>query len=176
MYITITNDTDTASICISCNDTAEDIKESALRILGGAADLEDIEDIETAYDAAGIRVCGADLEGLERLIDGPPTIESALEWIELLADYGFAALEIALTEITGTTDNPDDVRDVLENLINTGAEKMEDVAFDYIESCYGRRDLGPLSDYIDYKALGRDMEIEGQYYHGSDGCIYEFIG
>jgi len=51
---------------------------------------------------------------------------------------------------------------------------MEDIAIEFVDSCYNLEDMmGSLSRYFDYEALGRDMEIEGNFTN-INGDIYEY--
>ncbi|HCB27074.1 antirestriction protein ArdA [Enterococcus durans] len=58
----------------------------------------------------------------------------------------------------------------------TDCDSMEDVARYYVEET-GQLGEVPanLQNYIDYQALGRDMEIEGNYLVTSHG-VFEYIG
>lgn len=53
---------------------------------------------------------------------------------------------------------------------------MEDVATYYVEEA-GQRQLGEvpsnLQNYIDYQALGRDLELEGNFLVTSNG-VFEY--
>lgn len=71
----------------------------------------------------------------------------------------------------------------LENLIkhkddficHSDCDSMEDVAAYYVEET-GQLGEVPsnLQNYIDYQALGRDMEIEGSYLVTSHG-VFEYL-
>ena len=58
----------------------------------------------------------------------------------------------------------------------TDCDSREDVARYYVEET-GQLGEVPanLQNYIDYQALGRDMEIEGNYLVTSHG-VFEYIG
>jgi septum formation inhibitor MinC len=62
----------------------------------------------------------------------------------------------------------------MEDVIIWENSDMEDVAREFIDSCYNLDDMmGSLSSYFDYEALGRDMKMDGNYYEiGSD--IFEY--
>jgi len=52
-------------------------------------------------------------------------------------------------------------------MICTGEDKMEDIAYNYIEKSGALQSITEsLQGYFDYKALDRDMEIEGSYFMG----------
>jgi antirestriction protein len=60
----------------------------------------------------------------------------------------------------------------LDNMICTGEDKMEDVAYNYIEesgALHGMTDN--LQGYFDYEALGHDMELEGSYFRDAENIL-----
>lgn len=64
----------------------------------------------------------------------------------------------------------------IDNMICTGENTMEDVAYAYIE------DTGMLGDmpeslqcYFDYEAFGRDLEINGSYFEDPEGVYWEYV-
>jgi len=64
----------------------------------------------------------------------------------------------------------------IENMICTGEDKMEDVAYNYIEETGALQGISEsLQGYFDYKALGHDMEIEGSYYRDDDNILWESL-
>ncbi|MTD40095.1 hypothetical protein GIX45_16050 [Erwinia sp. CPCC 100877] len=65
-----------------------------------------------------------------------------------------------------------------DNFVFTGETEMEDVAAEFVERCGGiEAALGDRAEwYIDYEKLGRDMEIDGNYFEGSGGEIIEYVG
>ena len=67
-------------------------------------------------------------------------------------------------------DNKDDI------ICYSDCNSMEDIAMYFIEET-GQLGEVPanLQNYIDYQALGRDMEIEGNYLVTSHG-VFEYIG
>lgn len=72
------------------------------------------------------------------------------------------------------------VEEVIENqedlICYSDCESMEDVARYYVEETGQLGELpANLQNYIDYQALGRDMEIEGNFLTTSHG-IFEYIG
>jgi len=53
---------------------------------------------------------------------------------------------------------------------------MEDLAYNLIEECYDFENIPDIiTNNIDYEKIGRDLEIEGNYYK-VDNHIYEYIG
>ena len=51
----------------------------------------------------------------------------------------------------------------IEYRIYEDVNDMSDVAWEYTREVYSTDDLGPLADYIDYEAIGYDMDLEGTY-------------
>ncbi len=71
----------------------------------------------------------------------------------------------------------DEAIENLENIICTGENSMEDIAYNYIEeSGLLQRMPENLQGYFDYEALGRDMEINGSYFRDDEGIFWEYIG
>jgi len=65
----------------------------------------------------------------------------------------------------------------LENMICTGGNSMEDIAYNYIEESGLLQKIPEnLLGYFDYEALGRDMEINGSYFGDDEGIFWEYIG
>lgn len=55
-------------------------------------------------------------------------------------------------------------------------QSMEDLAYELINECYGVDELPSIiSCHIDYKAIARDLEIDGNY-TVIDADVYEYIG
>jgi len=70
----------------------------------------------------------------------------------------------------------DEAIENIDNLICTGEDKMEDVAYNYIEESGTLQGITEsLQGYFDYEALGRDMEIEGNYFMDDENILWEFI-
>lgn len=73
--------------------------------------------------------------------------------------------------------------DELENLefyIHYNVDSMSDIAYEYVHECCDINNMmGNLSNYFDYEALGRDMEINGTYifYVDDEGnnCAIEIL-
>jgi len=62
-------------------------------------------------------------------------------------------------------------------MICTGENKMEDIAYNYIEDSGALKGMSEsLQGYFDYEALGRDMEIEGSYFKDDGNILWEYIG
>lgn len=53
---------------------------------------------------------------------------------------------------------------------------MEDIAYDFINECYGVDSLPSIiANNIDYEKIGRELEMDGRYFENG-GDIYEYIG
>lgn len=53
---------------------------------------------------------------------------------------------------------------------------FQDIAYDFVNECYNLNDLPSIiSNNIDYESIGRQMEMEGNYFE-QDGDIYEYLG
>ncbi|WP_348922147.1 antirestriction protein ArdA [Enterococcus rotai] len=76
----------------------------------------------------------------------------------------------------------EDIGDIIdngaENFIFTGESSMRDIAEEYVESCGGVQEaLGDKAVmYFNFDALGRDMEIEGNYFEAVNGDYIEYVG
>lgn len=71
----------------------------------------------------------------------------------------------------------DEAIENIDNMICTGEEKMEDVAYSYIEESGALQGMAEsLQGYFDYEALGRDMEIEGNYFRDEKNILWEYVG
>jgi len=71
----------------------------------------------------------------------------------------------------------DEAIENIDNMICTGEDKMEDVAYNYIEDTGALQGMAEnLQEYFDYEALGCDMELEGSYFRDDENILWEFIG
>ena len=62
----------------------------------------------------------------------------------------------------------------IDNMVCTGEENMEDIAYNYIEESGALQGMPEsLQGYFDYEALGRDMEIEGSYFRDDENILWE---
>jgi hypothetical protein len=53
---------------------------------------------------------------------------------------------------------------------------FQDIAYDFVNECYNLNDLPSIiSNNIDYESIGRQMEMEGNYFE-ENGDIYEYLG
>ncbi|HAS74842.1 MAG TPA: hypothetical protein DCS67_11925 [Clostridiales bacterium UBA8960] len=53
---------------------------------------------------------------------------------------------------------------------------MEDIAYDFINECYGVDSLPSIiANNIDYEAIGRELEMDGRYFE-VDSDIFEYLG
>lgn len=53
---------------------------------------------------------------------------------------------------------------------------MEDIAYDFINECYGVDSLPAIiANNIDYEKIGRELEMDGRYFENG-GDIYEYLG
>jgi antirestriction protein len=53
---------------------------------------------------------------------------------------------------------------------------MEDIAYDFINECYGVDSLPSIiANNIDYESIGRELEMDGRYFENG-GDIYEYLG
>lgn len=75
----------------------------------------------------------------------------------------------------GLVDNIEEAIENLENVIVYENTTMTDIAEKYVEEIVDLAALPPLiSSHIDYKAIGRDIEIEGSFFRDSND-IFEYI-
>jgi len=125
-----------------------------------------ITDTENMVD--GLTFSAGEWDSLEELNDLAERIDDLNSWdqeaLAVLVSEGFGDLEESLQIVE---DN---------NYIYWGdCENMEDVARRLIDET-GELDQigGHLAYYFDFRAYGRDLELEGQFYEG-DGCYIEVI-
>lgn len=53
---------------------------------------------------------------------------------------------------------------------------MEDIAYDFINECYGVDSLPSIiANNIDYESIGRELEMDGRYFENG-GDIFEYLG
>jgi hypothetical protein len=53
---------------------------------------------------------------------------------------------------------------------------MEDIAYDFINECYGVDSLPSIiANNIDYESIGRELEMDGRYFE-VDSDIFEYLG
>lgn len=141
----------------------EDELEEVLESIG--IDEEYEEFFITDYEAP-FKICEYDsIESINKKIEA---YENALEEVydedalQALLDEGYS-----LDEIAG-----------YDYRIHYDVNDMSDIAYNYVNECYNVDEL-PLGNYIDYEALGRDMEIEGTYifYVDDEGnnCAIEIL-
>ncbi len=70
----------------------------------------------------------------------------------------------------------DEAIENIDNMICTGEDNMEDVAYNYIEESGALQGMAEsLQGYFDYDGLGRDMELEGSYFRDGANVLWEFI-
>ena len=76
----------------------------------------------------------------------------------------------------GVVNDLDEAIEHLEDMICTNETKMEDIAYNHVNEC-GLLDAMPssLQGYFDYEALGRDMELNGNYHEDDEGTIWEYV-
>lgn len=64
----------------------------------------------------------------------------------------------------------------IEDVIIHENSTFQDIAYDFVNECYNLNDLPSIiSNNIDYESIGRQMEMEGNYFE-QDGDIYEYLG
>ena len=83
-------------------------------------------------------------------------------------------LQVLVALDAGWASDLKEALEVYDDVASTGASNREELADEYISSCYGRE----LTDawfygYLDLDAIGRDMMFEGQYHEYGDE-IYQF--
>lgn len=95
----------------------------------------------------------------------------------------------AVMELEGTTiyeelkeiqnmwfSNLDDLLDNVDNIqCHSDCDSMEDIAYFYVEEGLLGEIPERLQTYLDYSAIGRDLEIEGNFLITSHG-IFEYLG
>ncbi len=107
--------------------------------------------------------------------DDLEALNETAEKMESLQEQEKTAVKLMLENYVA--DSIDEAIENLDNMICTGESKMEDIAYNYIEESGALQNLPEsLQGYFDYEALGRDMEIEGNYFRDDEGIFWEFIG
>jgi len=105
---------------------------------------------------------------------GSDSVEYAYEIsekIEALDDDEVTAVMLLLEN--GVVSDLDEAIEERNEIINTGETDMEEVAYNYANECM--EIPKHLEFYIDYEKMGRDMEIEGNYYKDKEGYIWECV-
>ena len=74
------------------------------------------------------------------------------------------------------SDSVEDAIEDLENMIIYENSSMKDIAEEYVSEIVDLDKLPPLiSSHIDYDGIGRDIEIDGSFFHeGND--IFQYLG
>jgi len=120
-----------------------------------------ITDYECSYMSIDEYANITKLNGIAQMMEGLSVDE--IKAVSFLMD------NYLVTDIYEAIEKYEDVR-IYEN------SSMQDLAYDYIQDCYNLDDMPSIiSNNIDYEAIARDMEIEGNYYK-IDNDIYEYIG
>lgn len=106
------------------------------------------------------------------------SVDEAIDTInelESLDEDDFKKIKLYLENFTYNS-NVSTALDHLDDWICTNESDMSDVAYNHYRDCHSDVLDGPLGGYIDWDRVGRDMDIEGQFYKDEDGIIWEYVG
>lgn len=104
------------------------------------------------------------------------SLEGALEIIDTLESLDAEEVTVVKLYMGWISNDLEKALEYKDDWIFTGETDMTEVAYNYVEETQDTGTMGFLSNYIDYESLGRDMEIDGQYYKDSEGYLWEFVG
>lgn len=94
------------------------------------------------------------------------------EKVENLSDYEVKAIKFLLKN--SLVHDFNEAMERYEDVIIHENATMEDLAYEFVNDCYNLDSLPAIiSNNIDYEAIGREMEMDGQYFE-EDGNIYEY--
>jgi hypothetical protein len=147
-------------------------------------DEDDLKAKITGILATGAEICG-DNEHEEIFItdyecdfmkigeySNPFQLNEMAEQAENLSDYELKAVKFLLNNYLVKDFN--EALERYEDVIIHEDATMEDLAYEFVNECYNLDALPSIiTNNIDYKAIGREMEMDGRYYE-EDGDIYEY--
>jgi antirestriction protein len=136
--------------------------------------------------AIGAKACG-DVEHEEIFItdfecdlmrineyDSIEKLNEIAEAVEGLAEQELKAIRFLMDN--NLVNNFEEAMEKYEDVIIHENATMEDLAYEFINECYGIDSLPAIiANNIDYEKIGREMEMDGQYF-AEDGDIYEYLG
>jgi antirestriction protein len=101
-------------------------------------------------------------------------LNKELQSIDGVSIQQLKALQFLLSE--GFASNLDDALTKLDDVIIHENQTMEDVAYNLMQELYGV-DMFPsiIANHIDYAAIARDLEIDGNYTVTGDD-VFEYVG
>lgn len=100
------------------------------------------------------------------------SLNTMAEKSESLNNYEIKAVRFLLSN--NLVKDFDEAMERFEDVIIHESISMEDLAYEFVNECYSIDSLPPIiANNIDYQAIGREMEIDGQYF-AEDGDIYEY--
>jgi len=101
------------------------------------------------------------------------TLNNQLAQLENLDEYQLKAVSFLLSQ--NLVNSVEEAIEQIDNVIIHEEQTLEDIAYNYINECYDLDKLPAIiTTHIDYKAIARDLEIEGNYYE-VNGDIYEYF-
>ncbi|WP_295022709.1 antirestriction protein ArdA [Sulfurimonas sp.] len=102
----------------------------------------------------------------------PFQLNEIAEQAENLSYYEFKAVKFLLKNYLVKDFN--EALEKYEEVIIHEDSSMEDLAYEYVNECYGIDSLPAIiANNIDYEKIGRELELDGRYYE-EDGDIFEF--
>lgn len=119
----------------------------------------------TDYDWDDIKVFNVDE------YDDVYQLNKQLELLEELSEYQLKCISYLMSQ--SLCKSVDEAIDKVDDVFIYENQTLEDVAYEMIQDTYRVEDY--LANYIDYKKIANDMELEGCFY--DDGThVYEYMG
>lgn len=142
---------------------AEELEEAKDRILAASPEPNAEEWFIADHEGFGDLI--GEYSSMEEVARVDAALTEAAEYVPLDAVIGYL-------DHVGGIDYLDGCEDAYAGCWRDGEEYAADMA----ESCYTEADLGPLSRYIDYAAMYRDMQYGGEVFEvdAGDGEVYIF--
>jgi len=107
--------------------------------------------------------------------DSLHALNAVAQMVSDLDEHQIKAVKVLMD--AGIAQKLEDAIEKIDDIFCTGKTSMEDVAYKYIDETGALQAMPEnLQNYFDYKKLGRDMEIEGNYYTDNENMIWEYVG
>ena len=148
----------------------EDLKSKINSILELGSKIDGYGETHEEYFITDFECDYYDVDEYENI----PKLNEMTELMEGLNDYEKKAVKFLLDNYL--VNSFEEALEKYDEVIIYEDCSMYDIAYDLIQESFDFEKIpANLSNYIDYNALARDLEIEGRYYE-VDNAVYEYIG